>query len=73
MRRDASQENIDREVRGMGLGSVNAALVKSTWEHMLLQSAYRVEQMRAMVAQTLFETCTVDASGVGFVVRMHKR
>src|SRR5512147_121115 len=52
MRRDASREDIQREVNGMGLDRINQFLVKWTFHQMLLKSAYSVDEMRAMVAQT---------------------
>jgi len=72
LRRDAPSEEIDREVQGMGLGPINHFLVRSTFDQMLLKSAYRVDEMKAMVAQTPFGTCRVELNGVGFLVWLEK-
>src|SRR6185369_17264966 len=40
MRRDASPSDIEREVNGMRLDRVNKFMVKWTFDHMLLKSAY---------------------------------
>jgi ubiquinone/menaquinone biosynthesis C-methylase UbiE len=72
MRRDASAEEIEREVNGMGLDPLNRFFVKWTFDVMLLKSAYSLEQMKAMVAQTPFGTCRIDVKGVGFMVRLEK-
>lgn len=72
LRRDAPANEIEREITGMGLGPVNRFLVKWTFEHMLLKSAYSVEQMRSMVSQTLFGRCRIEVSGVGFQVWLEK-
>jgi ubiquinone/menaquinone biosynthesis C-methylase UbiE len=72
MRRDASAEDIEREVNGMGLDPLNRFFVKWTFDHMLLKSAYSIDQMKSMVAQTPFCTCRIDAKGVGFMVWLEK-
>lgn len=72
LRRDASPEEIDREVKGMGLGSINQFLVRWTFDQMLLKSAYRIDEMRSMVAQTPFGKCKIDVRGVGFQVWLEK-
>jgi ubiquinone/menaquinone biosynthesis C-methylase UbiE len=72
MRRDASAEDIEREVKGMGLDSINQFFVKWTFDHMLLKSAYSLDQMKSMVAQTQFGTCRIDVKGVGFLVWLEK-
>src|SRR4030095_8427960 len=52
LRRDASALEIEREIRGMGIGPLNRYLVRWTFKNMLLKSAYRIDEMRRMVAQT---------------------
>ncbi len=73
MRRDASAEDITREVEGMGLDPLNSFFVKLTFDHMLLKSAYTIDQMKSMVAQTAFGTCRIDVKGVGFMVWLTKK
>jgi ubiquinone/menaquinone biosynthesis C-methylase UbiE len=72
LRRDASAEEIEREVKGMGLGPINEFVVRWTFRNMLLKSAYSVEEMRSMVAQTPFGGCKIDVDGVGFQVWLEK-
>ena len=72
LRRDASPEEIDREVRGMGLGRVNQFLVRWTFDQMLLKSAYSVDEMKKMVSQTSFKKYKINADGVGFQVVLEK-
>ena len=72
LRRDAPVEEIDREVKGMGLGRVNQFLVRWTFDQMLLKSAYRVADMEAMIAQTPFKKGKIDVGGVGFQVWLRK-
>jgi ubiquinone/menaquinone biosynthesis C-methylase UbiE len=72
MRRDASTVDIEQEVKGMGLDPLNRFFVKWTFDHMLLKSAYTIDQMKSMVAQTPFGTCRIDVKGVGFMVWLEK-
>ena len=72
MRSDASEEDIKREIQGMGLDRVNAFLVKWTFDHMLLKSAYSIDEMKTMVAQTPFGKCKVEVKSVGFQAWLEK-
>jgi ubiquinone/menaquinone biosynthesis C-methylase UbiE len=72
LRRDASSEEIDREVKGMGLGRVNQFLVRWTFDQMLLKSAYSVDEMKKMVSQTPFKQYKINVDGVGFQVVLEK-
>ena len=72
MRRDASAEDIEREVKGMGLDPLNRFFVKWTFDHMLLKSAYSINAIQAMVAKTPFENCQMEIQGVGFLAWLKK-
>jgi ubiquinone/menaquinone biosynthesis C-methylase UbiE len=72
LRRDASSEDIEREVQSMGLGRINHFIVKWTFHHMLLKNAYSVDEMRSMIAQTQFGRCEINTDGVGFQVLLRK-
>lgn len=72
MRSDASPEEIELEVKGMRLDRINEFLVRWTFDHMLLKSAYSLDAMHAMVAQTPFRTCRIEAKGVGFLAWLEK-
>jgi ubiquinone/menaquinone biosynthesis C-methylase UbiE len=72
LRRDASPEDIDREVKGMGLNRINEMLVKWTFDQMLLKSAYSVDEMKRMVSQTPFGNCKIKMDGVGFQIWLAK-
>jgi len=72
LRRDASAEDIDREVKGMGLGPINHFLVRWTFDQILLKSAYGIADMESMIAQTPFKKGKIDVDGVGFRVWLEK-
>lgn len=72
LRCDASAEEIEKEIKGMGLGPVNEMMVRWTFKQMLLKSAYSVADMESMIAQTPFGKGRIDVSGVGFQVWLEK-
>lgn len=72
LRRDASAAEIEREIKGMGIGPLNRFLVRWTFRNMLLKSAYTVDEMRAMVAETHFGHCKITVDGLGFYVWLEK-
>jgi len=72
LRRDAPAAEIDREIKGMGLNWINEFMVRWTFKAMLLKSAYSVDEMKAMVAQTPFGQCKIRVEGVGFQVLLEK-
>jgi ubiquinone/menaquinone biosynthesis C-methylase UbiE len=73
LRRDASAEDLEQELKGMGLGPINQFMVRWTFKNMLLKNAYTLDEMRAMVAQTPFRQCNVKHDGVGFQVLLEKK
>ena len=72
MRSDASAEDIEREVQGMGLDSINEFMVRWTFKHILLKSAYRIADMESMISKTPFGSGKIIASGIGFQVWLEK-
>lgn len=72
MRSDASAEDIEREVKGMGLDRINQFFVKWTFDKMLLKNAYTLESMKSMIAQTPFKKCNLTVKGIGFQARLEK-
>jgi ubiquinone/menaquinone biosynthesis C-methylase UbiE len=73
LRRDASAAEIEREIQGMGLGPLNRFMVRWTFKNVLLKSAYSVDEMKSMVAQTPFGHAKISVDGVGFQVWLEKK
>jgi hypothetical protein len=73
LRHDVSAEDIEQEVTGMGLGRLDEAFTRWTFKNMLLKSAYSVEEMAAMIAQTPFGQGRIEVSGVGFEAWLEKK
>jgi len=72
LRRDASPAGIEQEIKGMQLGPLDEAFTRWTFKHMLLKSAYTLEDMQSMVAQTPFGRGQMEVNGVGFRVWLTK-
>jgi ubiquinone/menaquinone biosynthesis C-methylase UbiE len=72
LRRDASAQDLEQEIKGMGLNPLNETMVRWTFKSTLLKSAYSVQDMKDMVAQTPFGTCKVEVDGIGFQVWLEK-
>ena len=72
MRRDASAEDIEREVQGMRLDRVNEFMVRWTFKHMLLKSAYSLADMESMISRTPFGSGRIVTSGIGFQIWLEK-
>jgi ubiquinone/menaquinone biosynthesis C-methylase UbiE len=71
MSRDASGADIDREVRGMQLGRVNAFMTRRTLG-MLRRRAYSPAQFDQLAAESAFRTCEIRTDGIGLEVRLRK-
>jgi ubiquinone/menaquinone biosynthesis C-methylase UbiE len=72
LRRDASQADIDQEIKGMGLGRLDEIFTRWTFRAMLLKSAYSLGEMKSMVAKTPFGKCKIETTGIGFQVWLEK-
>jgi ubiquinone/menaquinone biosynthesis C-methylase UbiE len=72
MRHDATPEDIEQEVKGMGLDRLNEFFVRWTFRQMLLKSAYSIEEMKSMVAQTPFGKGRIESKGIGFQLWLEK-
>ncbi|MFL5732858.1 MAG: class I SAM-dependent methyltransferase [Chloroflexia bacterium] len=72
LRKDASREAIDEEVRGMQMSRLNTFFTKFTFSTILLKNAYTNEALRRMVAQSRFGTGEIRPDGIGFELRLAK-
>jgi len=73
LRRDASKDEIEREVKGMGLGRLDEAFTRWTFNLMLLKSAYTTQEIQRFASQTPFGKCRIDQDGIGFTAWFEKR
>jgi len=72
LRKDAAPADIETEVRNLGLSAINKLLTRWTFRHMLLKSAYTVEQIERLGRQSRFGGGSVTMSGIGFELRLRK-
>jgi ubiquinone/menaquinone biosynthesis C-methylase UbiE len=71
MSKEATHADIDREVKGMGLGWWPAFTTTATLE-MLKRRAYSSAQFERLAAQSPFGTCEITTDGIGLEVRLKK-
>ncbi len=72
LRRDASVEDIDAEVKKMKLSPVNSFVTKWTFRQMLLRSAYTQGEIEELVAQTGFKRCDIHSDLIGMEIWLEK-
>ena len=72
LRKDATREEIDAEVAGMGMSWLNALLTRWTFRNMLLKNAYSYAALERMVAESHFRTGEIHKEGIGFDLRLAK-
>lgn len=72
LRRDADPAGIQAEVKSMNLNRFNAFVTQWTFDHFLLKNAYTPDQIRALVAQTDFKKCRIQAEGIGMEIWLEK-
>ena len=72
LKKDASMEEINRQVDGMGLSAANKIITKLTFRFFLLSSAYTRPQFEYMLAQTNFRGTKIHEEGIGFEISMTK-
>jgi ubiquinone/menaquinone biosynthesis C-methylase UbiE len=72
LRGNASLEEINRHVQGMGLSRLNAYMTRMTFKHTLLKNAYTKAEIEQMAAQTDFAKCTVKENTIGMDIWLEK-
>jgi ubiquinone/menaquinone biosynthesis C-methylase UbiE len=72
LRRDASIEAINAEVRKMKLSWLNALMTRWTFKHVLLKNAYTRGEIEALVAQTGFKRCDIQSDLIGMEIWLEK-
>jgi ubiquinone/menaquinone biosynthesis C-methylase UbiE len=72
LRKGASLEAIDAEVKGMGLSWLNSLLTKGAFRTILLKSAYTDDALERMVSQSRFGKGEIRPDGIGFDLRLAK-
>jgi ubiquinone/menaquinone biosynthesis C-methylase UbiE len=70
LRKDASAEDIDREIDRMRLSPINAALTRWIFRFGLLRAAYTREKLEGVVAKSRFGRGEILTDGIGFELRL---
>ena len=70
--KDASNAEIDHEVRAMKLSRFNAFMTKVVLATLLRRRAYSPVEFKRVVAESAFGTCAIRKDGIGMEVRLKK-
>jgi ubiquinone/menaquinone biosynthesis C-methylase UbiE len=71
MNRDTTGRDIDKEVRGMQLGPLNAFMTRRSLG-MLRRRAYSVRRFESLARESAFGGCRILTSGIGLEVQLSK-
>lgn len=72
LRREATREDIDAEVRGMALTAANALVTRLIFRFVLLKRAYSRSELERMVEASRFGRGEITVQGIGFAWRLEK-
>ena len=72
LRKDATRQEIDAEVRKMHLSPVNTHLTRWTFQFILLKRAYAREELERMAVQSRFRGGEISSNGIGCELRLTK-
>jgi ubiquinone/menaquinone biosynthesis C-methylase UbiE len=72
MRKDASRDEIDREVHGMHLSPLNMWLTRLIFRYALLRAAYTRDRLEGVVKRSHFGRGEIVKEGVGFELKLAK-
>jgi ubiquinone/menaquinone biosynthesis C-methylase UbiE len=70
MRKDASSEDIDREIQSMELPAAHAFVTRLIFRYGLLRAAYTRDALAAVVARSVFGRGEINPDGIGFELRL---
>jgi ubiquinone/menaquinone biosynthesis C-methylase UbiE len=73
LRKDATRQEIDAEVRKMHLSPMNTHLTRWTFQFMLLKRAYAREELERMAAQSRFSGSEISSNGIGCELLLTKQ
>ena len=73
LRKDASPDEIAREVRHMNLSKIDSLVTHWTFRFVLLKRAYTCAALEAMVVESRFRTCEIGSDGIGFELRLTRQ
>lgn len=72
LKRNASPEEVGRQVDAMGLSTMNRILTKLAFKTMLIKSAYTKREFEQMLAQARFSKVDIEESDMGLEISMTK-
>jgi ubiquinone/menaquinone biosynthesis C-methylase UbiE len=72
LRKNVDTGELDRYIRGLNAGALNAFVMKWTFRLMLVNRAYSREQFEQFITQSGFEKSDIQASAIGYEITLFK-
>lgn len=72
LRKDIDTRELDRYIRNLNAGALNAFVIKWTFRLMLIRRAYTREQFEQFIAQSGFEKSDIQENPVGYEITLSK-
>ena len=72
LRRDASKDAINDNIKGMDMNWINSLFTKLTFRTVLLRNAYTITEIKNLVSKTSFKKCKIPTDPMGFELWLEK-
>ena len=72
LRRDASKDSINDNIRDMDMNWINSLFTKLTFRTFLLRNAYTITEIKNLVSKTDFQKCKIPNNPMGFELWLEK-
>jgi ubiquinone/menaquinone biosynthesis C-methylase UbiE len=70
LRKDVNKRALDDYIRGLGVGTLNALMMKWTFRLMLIPRAYTKEQFENFISQSGFGSSQIQETPIGFEITL---
>jgi ubiquinone/menaquinone biosynthesis C-methylase UbiE len=70
LRKDVNKRALDDYIRGLGVGTLNALMMKWTFRLMLIPRAYTKEQFENFISQSSFGSSQIQETPIGFEITL---
>jgi ubiquinone/menaquinone biosynthesis C-methylase UbiE len=72
LRKDVDKKALDDYIRGLGVGALNAFMMKWTFRLMLIRRAYTKQQFQNFIAESGFGKSEIQETPIGFEITLVK-
>lgn len=73
LRKDVTDEEIDKCVKNMKVGRINSFITRLTFKTMLIKRAYTKDQFEKFISHSNFKKYRIDENPLGFDIWLEKQ